>query len=118
MNELETELEFPTVPLGDSLSLVLTEKALFDRFKFLEERASALTETFNSLRNEEEQLATRLGEPTAVILYKHAPNQQQMRSLKTNIDYLTMEKVSFRSFPLILLPSVLVWYTCRSCAMI
>ncbi|THD21439.1 Protein regulator of cytokinesis 1 [Fasciola hepatica] len=94
VDELETELEFTAAPLGDSLSLVLKEKALFDRFKSLEERALSITETFNSLRNEEEQLSARLGEPTAVIFFKHVPNQQQMRSLKTNIDYLTMEKRS------------------------
>ncbi|VDP90941.1 unnamed protein product [Echinostoma caproni] len=93
ISELETELGFSAVPIGDSLTLVLTEKALFDRFKSLEERAVSITESFNSLRKEEELLATRLGESTAVILFRHVPNQQQMRSLKANIDYLTMEKL-------------------------
>ncbi|OON15573.1 putative ATP synthase F1, epsilon subunit [Opisthorchis viverrini] len=78
----------------NSIKELKTEKALFDRFKLLEEKASSITETFNSLRNEEEALAARLDEPTAVILFRHVPNQGQLRTLKDNLDFLTQEKRS------------------------
>ncbi|KAF5395904.1 Protein regulator of cytokinesis 1 [Paragonimus heterotremus] len=93
IEELESELGFPHEQFNEALSLVLMEKALFDKFRILNEKATSIVQTFNSLRKEEEQLATRLGEPTEVIIFLHAPNQNQLRALKTNIDFLTMEKV-------------------------
>ncbi|TGZ62140.1 hypothetical protein CRM22_007615 [Opisthorchis felineus] len=94
ISELESELGFSHSTLAEPLNLIQTEKALFDRFKLLEEKASSITETFNSLRNEEEALAARLDEPTAVILFRHVPNQGQLRTLKDNLDFLTQEKRS------------------------
>ncbi|GAA51786.1 protein regulator of cytokinesis 1 [Clonorchis sinensis] len=94
ISELESELGFSHSTLVEPLNLIQTEKALFDRFKLLEEKASSITETFNSLRNEEEALAARLDEPTAVILFRHVPNQGQLRTLKDNLDFLTQEKRS------------------------
>ncbi|KAA3672575.1 protein regulator of cytokinesis 1 [Paragonimus westermani] len=93
IEELESELGFPHEQFNEALSLVLAEKALFDKFRILDEKAASIVQTFNSLRKEEEQLATRLGEPTEVVIFLHAPNQNQLRALKTNIDFLTMEKV-------------------------
>ncbi|KAF6777740.1 hypothetical protein AHF37_02859 [Paragonimus kellicotti] len=94
IEELESELGFPHEHFNEALSLVLMEKALFDKFRILNEKAASIVQTFNSLRKEEEQLATRLGEPTEVVIFLHAPNQNQLRALKTNIDLLTMEKRS------------------------
>ncbi|CAL8076823.1 unnamed protein product [Calicophoron daubneyi] len=94
ITELESELEFPHTPFPESLSLLATENALYERSKILKERATCVVETFNSLRKEEECLSQRLGEPTTVIVYKHAPNQAQLRSLKTNLDFLISEKRS------------------------
>lgn len=92
IEELELELGFSPQRLSESSSLVLTEKHLHDRFKILEEKAAVITKTYEALRREEESLAARLDESTTVIVFAHAPNRDQLRALKLNIDNLTLEK--------------------------
>ncbi|CAH8529340.1 unnamed protein product [Heterobilharzia americana] len=93
IKELESELGMASY-VPDSSSLVMTEKLLYDHFKSLSERSSAVLQRYNSLKQEEEKLCTRLEEIQVPVTFTHVPNSEQLEILKENIDHLTIEKRS------------------------
>nr|CAH8846474.1 unnamed protein product [Trichobilharzia regenti] len=93
IKEIESEMGL-TSCFPDCSSLVMTEKLLYDHFKSLSEKSTAILQRYNSLKEDERALCARLGEPEVPVTFIHVPNSEHLEILKANIDHLTLEKRS------------------------